>query len=1088
MKSKTFTRITKVLLLAVLFLLVGVRGWAIDRYWIGGGSANFNDGAHWSANTGGGAIGGIINWASTDKAYFDGNSGTIGTIFLINNYNVGSIALSGTQTVTFESSGGVYTLTVNGASGSIVGSSNNSLVISSNTTLSSTVPISGGSASTFIYNVIINGTLTTSNYLNSTYLTVNNGGLLKTSFANTNSSGGWWYAGNSPVLNYITLNGTVEFSGNNQSVPGLGYTNLKFSGLTAGTTNVFRGDVTVFNELNIQSGKINLNSKTLNFQGTTFTNSGNIYGNGTIKFRTNASNSAQSFTGTGTTSATSLEVAAAYDINMTSSVSLNVEDMIFSNAGNFNNSTSKLTIGNGTNSAVTFDDGGSNVATGSFTLEPIYSGALTLNYLTQDGIKTTGAEMPSTFENLVITNPNGVRLATNKTVTNSIDIQNPGTGGVLNLNGKTLTFTGNTFTNKGTISGVTSSTLLFQSGIEQTLDLSLSVASIIDILIVDDPGLTVLGSSNEQLIANNIYFKNSGGITNTSTTTTIGSGGSAIIEFNNTHGGSCGNFGVAPTFNVTNSGSSGLTVNYKTESAGRTMGVEMPATAANIYVSNTNGITDNGSYSLTGTLNIAAGYLQINPNKDMTVNGATTITPASGIKIKSSSAGTGSLITNGSVGGTGTTYIERYITGNTALNGALKYHQVSVPLIGNQNGNTSYLSAVWMHSYLFDYTESDDSWFNWNSGTGNFCPTNKGYLIYHRLWPGQATADTTYTMTGKLNTGSYSPPVTKVGNGFNLIPNPYPSSINWNASSGWSFNNMSSAIWLYNATTNNYATVLRTGSGTIASGTGTSSAIQVGQAFFVKATGSSPTVSMNDNVRIHNSAQGFLKNSDAIANSLRLNIEGNSSADEILVNFAFDATTGYDSQYDAEKFTGPETSPQLSALNVSSDKYSIIGLPLSSDETVLPLNLNMNFSGELTFTASQLESFTTETSIKLEDKQLAKTIDLRSTPTYSFTHTPDDADDRFMLHFGSVLGFDDNHALLTSSVTVNGKQISVSYPITSNKKHLSASIFDTQGRLLKQVSLNGTGNDSFTLSETSGVYLLRLTLPGGNETHKIVVL
>jgi hypothetical protein len=481
--------------------------------------------------------------------------------------------------------------------------------------------------------------------------------------------------------------------------------------------------------------------------------------------------------------------------------------------------------------------------------------------------------------------------------------------------------------------------------------------------------------------------------------------------------------------------------------------------------------------------------LNINADIGLTVNGTLDNNGGTaGLKLLSTSNGTGSLIHNSAnVDAT----VERHITGSTALNGALKYHQVSVPL-SSQEGYPSpgnYESSIWTHSYLFTYDAASNNWDNWDYETNDPCPFNKGYLIYHPDWkPGISQPDTIYIMKGKLNIGSYSPPVTNGGNGFNLIPNPYPSSINWNASSGWSFNAMSSAIWLYNATTNNYATVLRTGNGSIASGTGTSSAIQVGQAFFVKATGSSPTVSMNDNVRIHNSSQGFLKNSDAIANSLRLNIEGNSSADEILVNFAFDATTGYDSQYDAEKFTGPETSPQLSALNVSNDKYSIIGLPLSSDETMLPLNLNMNYSGELAFTASQLESFTTETSIKLEDKQLAKTIDLRSTPTYSFTHTTDDADDRFVLHFGSVLGFDDNHALLTSSVTVNGKQISVSYPITSNKKHLSASIFDTQGRLLKQVSLNGTGNDSFTLSETSGVYLLRLTLPSGNETHKIVVL
>ena len=111
--------------------------------------------------------------------------------------------LSGKQDVTFESSGGTYTLTVNGTG--IYGTSGNTLTINANTTISCANPVSGGSTGTFINNVVINGTLVLSSsansYLNTTYLTVATGGLLKTAYSNINSDGGWWNAGNSPITN-----------------------------------------------------------------------------------------------------------------------------------------------------------------------------------------------------------------------------------------------------------------------------------------------------------------------------------------------------------------------------------------------------------------------------------------------------------------------------------------------------------------------------------------------------------------------------------------------------------------------------------------------------------------------------------------------------------------------------------------------------------------------------------------------------------------------------------------------------------------------------------------------------------------------
>ncbi|MCX6269590.1 MAG: T9SS type A sorting domain-containing protein [Bacteroidetes bacterium] len=617
MKRNNFTHLLKTLFLILFVLLICESVKATARYWIGGGSGNFNDGAKWSLATGGSAIGGTITWGSTDFAYFDGNSGTVGTVYLNNNYTISHVNLAGAQNVTFESTGGSYTLTVSGTG--IYGGSSNTLTINANTTISCANPISGGTTSTYIDNVVINGTLTmtssANSYLNSTYLTVSLGGLFKTFYSNTNSSGGWWNAGNSPILNRITLNGTVEFSGNNQSVPGLGYATLKFSGSTVGTANKCRGNIFVTDKMTVSSGKIDLNSTIFVFQGTTFTNNGSILGIGTLKFRDNVSITNQSFTGSGTTVASLMEMALTKDVLMSSTVTINVDNFLFSQQGNLDNATGKLTIGKGSDCSVSFDDGGGGVPTGNFTQSPIYNsgvGLLSIIYLSQSVSKTTGVEMPSSFGNLIISNTHGIVLSDNIIVTNNVEIQNPSTGGILDLNGKTLVFQGPIFTNAGTVTGATSSNLTFQSAVPQTFDLSGATSTFIDILKIDDTGLTAQGSGVENLVANNIYFNNSGGLTNTSTTTTIGIGGttSSIIEFEdvNSLGITCGSFGGAPTFNI---GTNGLTVNYKTESSSRTIGYEMPSpttnTASNIYVSNSYGVVNSRDIELTGDLTIASG-------------------------------------------------------------------------------------------------------------------------------------------------------------------------------------------------------------------------------------------------------------------------------------------------------------------------------------------------------------------------------------------------------------------------------------------------------------------------------------------------
>lgn len=89
------------LILPALIVLQFTTFAGVTRYWIGGGTANFNDGTHWSYASGGGQIGGTISWAIDDIAIFNSSSGSP-TVIFTSSEQIGKLLISGSITVTFK--------------------------------------------------------------------------------------------------------------------------------------------------------------------------------------------------------------------------------------------------------------------------------------------------------------------------------------------------------------------------------------------------------------------------------------------------------------------------------------------------------------------------------------------------------------------------------------------------------------------------------------------------------------------------------------------------------------------------------------------------------------------------------------------------------------------------------------------------------------------------------------------------------------------------------------------------------------------------------------------------------------------------
>jgi len=481
----------------------------------------------------------------------------------------------------------------------------------------------------------------------------------------------------------------------------------------------------------------------------------------------------------------------------------------------------------------------------------------------------------------------------------------------------------------------------------------------------------------------------------------------------------------------------------------------LPATTETVHISAN--ATVEADATVQSITIYEGGSLTIPSGKTLTINGAFTNNAGNGGLVVESG---GSLIHNSSdVAAT----VKTFITGSSTLTDD-RYHFVSIP--------TQYAtptSTLFLGSYLYKldptttYTTNHyGAWISLGTSTTTELQTNQGYMIYY---PG---ASNTYTFEGNLNNGDYTYSLTgHSGAGvytFNLVPNPYPSAIVWNTgdSGKWPTSaGVGGSCYIWNATNGNYSTVA----------SGASSYIPAGQAFMTLVTNhASPTLSVKNTARTH-STQAFYKSVAETGNQLVVNATSNNYADETVIAFREDATETFDLQVDGMKLTGLEEAPQLYTLS-GNEKYSINNLPVFEGQKIVPMNFETQFTGEITLTFSNIESFETSVNIYLQDLIEDKTINLRNQSTYTFSHNPQNAANRFNLVFGGTIGIGET-ATQTAEMWISGKTLYINTPKKAGQPAL-LEVFDASGKVLTSRKVTLDELTTFELKQ-QGMIVVRLT-------------
>jgi sugar lactone lactonase YvrE len=233
--------------------------------------------------------------------------------------------------------------------------------------------------------------------------------------------------------------------------------------------------------------------------------------------------------------------------------------------------------------------------------------------------------------------------------------------------------------------------------------------------------------------------------------------------------------------------------------------------------------------------------------------------------------------------------------------------------------------------------------------------------------------------------------------GFNLVGNPYPSSINWNkvltgtATSGIYAPNTDQTVYIYNVKTKNYDTYsASTGLGS----NGLNNIIPQGQGFYVRATNRQAQLIFNESAKITDQPDSLLLNAApaSIAKAyLRLQLEkDNINKDETILLFNSAAKAAYVAKEDAVYFRG---SGVVSFSNRSSDNRALCinQLPFPQTVQVVPLNVNVTTSGVYKINLTEISNIPNIYDIWLMDGYTKDSLDIKHSPTYSFNTTSDTA-------------------------------------------------------------------------------------------------
>ncbi|MCA4900396.1 MAG: T9SS type A sorting domain-containing protein [Bacteroidota bacterium] len=382
--------------------------------------------------------------------------------------------------------------------------------------------------------------------------------------------------------------------------------------------------------------------------------------------------------------------------------------------------------------------------------------------------------------------------------------------------------------------------------------------------------------------------------------------------------------------------------------------------------------------------------------------------------------------------GRNNTRIYRYIS-SPVQNASVADLQNEIPVTGPFTGSST-CSGCTTSPSMFTYNESVITDTN-GSGANDFndgyqrfplsanretFARGRGYSVFVR---GNLLTSARWNLTGPINSGTTNFPVTftssgnTANDGWNFVGNPYPSTIDWNAASGWTKTNITATIYM----TDNGGAGLRYATWNGTTGTnGGSRNIAMGQGFWVKASAAAPVLTATEAVKLAGTQTTFFR-AQSLENIVRISLSDGQSRDEAVIHFRQDAKNEFDEETDAKKLRNEGIN--LSTFSDDGSKLAINSMGSLNDDKVVAIALEDLKPGSYTLQFSEYESFDQSFTIMLIDRFSNNEVNINTHNTYSFNVTADlrSLQNRFEIRF--------DNASATNVITSAERQPTISaYP------------------------------------------------------------
>ena len=494
-----------------------------------------------------------------------------------------------------------------------------------------------------------------------------------------------------------------------------------------------------------------------------------------------------------------------------------------------------------------------------------------------------------------------------------------------------------------------------------------------------------------------------------------------------------------------------------------------------LTVNNPAGVTLTDTLNISGILRVSAG--QLNTGNHLT--------------LLSIAAQTALIDGSGAGQVTGNLTMQRYLTSGFG------YKYFSAPFQAakvSEFADDIDLDAAFPSFYRYEENQPSTGWVAYTDPTAPLTPM-QGYAAQM----GAGTASRTVAITGTVNNGTVTATTLSNNNqpytkGFNLVGNPYPSPIDWDAATGWSRTNIDNAVYYFNAgTADQYAGTYSSYINGVSSDGIANNVIAAMQGFFVHVTnGAFPvtgTLSINNAARINNLSPNFYREPQT-ATLLRLTAaftEDGGPPDAAVIYFDDAATSAFEKDMDALKLmnTDPRV-PNLYTIAADSPQLSICAWPKPDSNDIIPLGLKIERTGWVTFNAASLERIPQGLRIYLQDNKTGLVQDLQERPQYRVQLTAGSYEGRFSIIFKKNGSGPPDAAGAIYRAFSKGRMLYGYFDkVPGNKCRITVS--NLLGQVLWRQELVGSGQHELGSQYSSGLYIVSFYNSDGQVSKKVFI-